>query len=192
MQNQEMFAVYDKKYCVPSQVDLIMQEKLFSIFKEQFKIKDRFDQLFFQLKGNTFSFGDRKTLLDKDGNQIAGIRKKYLKIRQTFVCYDNEKSIMFLISKKLFRCFGVGLSVQVVNKVTGKTHKVKVDGDWLSREFKVFVKETNQTLAVVTRNAANLQGILFDRQKYILSVMPGVDATFIVMLMMAIAEMREK
>jgi uncharacterized protein YxjI len=192
MQSQNLFAVNDQLYCVPSQVDLIMKEKLLTLVQEQFKIKDRYDNLFFQLKGKFFSIGERKSLLDKHGNMIAGMRRKLLSFKPTFICYDANRKNLFQIRKRFCDCLGIGLSVKVTNKVTGQTHKVKLEGEWLSREFKVFVKDTGQTLAVVTRNFLDLQGILFDRDKYVVSVMPGVDASFIVLLTLAIAELRSE
>lgn len=181
-----MFAVIDQKYCVPSQVDLIMEEKMFTFIPDEFKIRDRDHRIFFQLKGQMFSFGNRKLLLDKDGHEIAGLRKVFFKLSNTYACYKDNHDI-FLVVQKLFSLF-LSLSVNVVNQFTGQSCKVKVCGDWRTKEFRVYVKETNQTLAVVSRTFTDLKSLV--RQKYVLSILPGVDAAFVVMLVLAIAEIR--
>merc|ERR1711872_573027 len=73
----------NKRYVSQDQTVLKLKEKFFSFSGDDCVIKDTNGKTWFKINASTFSMSGKRTMLDSEGVEIAGYRKKLLTMHAT-------------------------------------------------------------------------------------------------------------
>ena len=146
-------------------------------------------QPWFQITGRAFSFRDKKTLLNIYGQAICNLRDKMISIPPKQELYAGDSNDMLLCQiKKQFALFQTKLSIPVRNLTNGQDLTVYLKGNWLEKKASIMMGDKHGPVIATISRQLSLKEIFFKKQDYIVTIAPGVDAAFIVMVCVALDE----
>lgn len=185
-------AVVDQRFCMPHPISLVMKEKVFSFTGDDFQIKDaNSGQTFFMINGKFISLRQRKVLSDYQGVPIAHFKHKIISLLPSFMIYQGEDSsnLIAKIDKK-FTFLKSKMLASVTNRVTGQPMLITMKGNWRDKKAEIYLgeeKEGGQLIASVQRKS-NGKHYFLGQQDYVVTIQPGVDAAFMVLMVLAFDE----
>ncbi|MCA9279462.1 MAG: LURP-one-related family protein [Phycisphaerales bacterium] len=119
-----------------------MKQKLFA-WGDDFLIKGELGQSLYFVDGKVFTFGDRLSFQDMDGNQLAFIYQKLLSIGPTYEIY-REGQLAAVVRKKLFTLFKCVFTIDE----PGPNDPV-AEGDFLHQEY--VISRHGKTIATISK-----------------------------------------
>lgn len=122
---------------------LYVNEKIISLHNK-FYIKDKNDVDVYEISSKFFSFGDKTTISDMQGNEIAYIEQELLHITPNYNVYiDGE--FVFKIKKKF----------QLTKNDYSLSNGYSVDGNILSLDFEVY-DDNNKLIGSIKRKIISI------------------------------------
>ena len=117
---------------------LYVNEKIFSLHNK-FYIKDENDVDIYEISSKFFSFGDKTTISDMQGNKIAYIEQELLHITPNYNVYINDEFV-FKIQKKF----------QLTKNDYKLSNGYSVEGNILSLDFDIY-DDNNKLIGSIKR-----------------------------------------
>ncbi|KAF0691111.1 Aste57867_17609 [Aphanomyces stellatus] len=181
---QQPIAVFHPKFAAPIPVCLHLKQKLWSWSGDDFTIRDpNTGTPYFRIRGDALSFRRTKTLVDFQGAPIAVMEEPVMSFVRRQEVFTPAMAKKFEITPRI-TMFDNVLDCVVVDCITGKTHVLGVQGDWLAR--KTVITCDGIPIAKV------FSPINFVQDEYYVNIAPGVDMALIVLLCMALEEAAEE
>ena len=107
--------------------------------------------------------------------------------KQELYAGDSSDRLLCQI-KKQFALFQTKLTIPVHNLANGQELTIYLKGNWLEKRASIMMGDKHgQVIATVSRQIS-IKEIFFKKQDYIVTIAPGVDAAFIVMVCVALDE----
>lgn len=110
---------------------LTVKEKVFA-FKDDFAIKNEYNDVQYYVSSKFLSFGNDLTLLDFEKKPIYRIKQKVLSFVPTYFISDTEGDVVATIKKK----FTIFNNRFIIDSIFGDFN---VEGNFLGREFSVYL-----------------------------------------------------
>ncbi len=120
----------------------IMKQKLFA-WGDDYYIKDESERDVYFVDGKAFSFGDKLSFQDMNGNELAFIKQKLLAWGPTYELY-HEGKLWATIRKELFTLFRCVFTIDL----PGPDDPV-AEGDFLEHEY--YFNRAGRTVARVSK-----------------------------------------
>jgi uncharacterized protein YxjI len=105
-----------------------MKQKILS-WGDDFVIRDEAGQASFTVEGAVFSFGDKLSFQDTNGNELAAINQRLLSWGPTYEIYRGGQ-LAAVVTKELFTFFKCRFSVDVPGP-----DDIEAEGDFLGQEY---------------------------------------------------------
>ncbi|KAH8648420.1 tubby C-terminal-like domain-containing protein [Xylariales sp. PMI_506] len=169
---------------------LIIKEKLMSLSGDSFDIKTRDGRPIFKIKGNAFSLSGRKELSDAAGNALFTIRKRHLKLHDTYYAEDPQGREILEVAGKF--SFMSSKAVCTFTSASGKAESLSMKGDWFDLSADIVDDSTGRPVASISRRMVNARELIGGQQTYQVTISPGVDMAVIVAMCIALDERRNE
>lgn len=127
---------------------LKLKQKLFTLFRQQYEIKDIDENLAFYIKP-LFSFFPKFEIHDKDQNLVYIVKQKPFRIFKKYVILNSNKELLFSVKQK-FSPFVP--KAKITNAIKDK--KLFISGNILAHEFEVC--ENDEVKARVSKKYISL------------------------------------
>jgi len=88
------------KFAARQPQQLVIREKILSLFSDPFSIKNTSGDVVFWVDGRV----GRKHVRDAKGNQLFDIRKKLLTLHTVFFCEDTQRKRFFKVKRQFSMC----------------------------------------------------------------------------------------
>ncbi|KAJ9126915.1 hypothetical protein QFC24_001146 [Naganishia onofrii] len=170
------------------QIALKVRESKISFSGDDFTIKDAVTgQPMFKVKGSAVSMRDSKAITDANGQTLFKLKKKLLAIHSTYVgTSSNSDDPIFTIKSSL--SFGTKLTATFRNVAgDGKETELILRGNILDRNAEI-TTSGGVPVARISRSFMNAGEAFFDKQTYILTIAPGVDAALLLAICICLDE----
>jgi len=190
----EAFVVFDQKFIVPAGAPLFLHFRAkLSWSADDFIISNaQTGQKWFSVDGQAFSLNQKKFILDLYGNQVFTMQENaILDDKQTVYTPDGRE--IFAVSSN----FGnTKQSTQVTTLgPNGRWVEINMRADFWGSNGAIFIGPLDTGVAIATfHSPTELQNFLPGRwaqDDYFVKIAPGVDAAFIVAMMVAYNEMND-
>ncbi|KAL6079369.1 hypothetical protein QOT17_000993 [Balamuthia mandrillaris] len=149
-------------------VTVVLQEKIWSLSGDSFRILDNNQREVLQVKGNVFSLREQKVLYDSHGKELGLILKKLLafKAQEDIHTPDRRKNIASIAEKSFFQ-------------LKSNAEEIHIRGSCLARDL---------TFQLGGRTIAHVHRSLEESDSYLLTVAPNVDLAFMVLVTICLDE----
>ena len=121
----------------------LLKQKLFA-FGDDFHIRNENDEKVFFVDGRAFSFGDKLSFQDLEGNELVFIRQKLLSWGPAYELHRSGE-LAAVVKKKHFTFFHCKFSIDVPGP-----DDLEAKGDFLDREY-AFVRGSQEVAQVSKR-----------------------------------------
>lgn len=181
------------RFCSATPVTMHLREKFWSLSGDSFSIKDvSSNAVRFRIAGSTFSLREKKTLLDANSVAVACMKEQLVALMPSYHVYAGENSSgspLFKIHCKLSLL--THLTVSFVNRATGKSCSMGLDGDWLHRKASIWAQPSGgrkEVVGRIYRPLSSAGNLLLDKQDYYLQVAPHVDMALLTLICIVLDE----
>ena len=188
----------NQQYVKPEQTILKLKEKFFSLSGDDCVIKDLSKNVWFKINAETFSMSNKRTMMDTEGREIAGYRKKLLSLHATAYITGESggKTLVFAtVKKESMMSFVASAEVFIhdppmdIDNVTtdGLVPKIMVKGDFLAKKYDFMMgsRDSPYKVAQVVRKWLTT----FENNCYFVNIGTNMDIAFVCMCTMAIDEL---
>ncbi|KAJ3304655.1 hypothetical protein HDV03_002476 [Kappamyces sp. JEL0829] len=188
-------AVVSPQYVVGQPTTLVMKEKKFGSWSnDDFTIYERgSNRLWFMLDARTFSFRDKRTLLDANKTPILTLTKAVFSIGTKWQANSASGHKLYSVENKIFTftpCVNIFLNDG------DRSPDFTIKGNFLQRDFKVTDVRGGQkkVIAVCSKQRA-FAGVgaflnnMMHIDSYDLTIQPGADAAFCVSICLLLDEL---
>ena len=160
----------DNRFVYPHQINLYLQEKIYSWTGDDFAITDFNGVPFFRCGGRAFSFREKKVINDIYGIPIFNIKHELLSLRGRFKIYQGDQSLRILASVDPISTFGSIHSVSFYNLATCQNDYLEIHGN----------AKAGAPLICRINKQYDAKNYFFDKQNYVVEIAPNVDAAFMI------------
>uniref|UniRef100_A0A7N1A487 Uncharacterized protein n=1 Tax=Kalanchoe fedtschenkoi TaxID=63787 RepID=A0A7N1A487_KALFE len=178
-------------YIVPYPTDLIISEKLLSLSECSLAITDSYGNLMFNIETKFFSLRDRRVLLSPDGRPIVTFQQKILTAHRRWQVFrgesTNPKDLLFSVKKSSVLQLSTKLDVFLASNTKETKCDFRMSGSWFQRSCTITLGDTNMVIAQVHKKH-DIASIILDKDKFVLTVYPFVDYTFMITLVAILQE----
>ncbi|TPX68094.1 hypothetical protein SpCBS45565_g03328 [Spizellomyces sp. 'palustris'] len=190
-------AAIDPRFCLQQPVSLLIKEKIFSFSGDDFSIKDATTgQVYFKVDGRAFmSLREKKTFLDAYGQPIMNMKQQLMAfVPNHSLYYGNDSKNKILDIRAHFTLMKPKLTVTFTDKNNGIKCEIGLKGNWLARRSLIWIDigckgvENRIFIAKVTSPILTGRNMFFDKQDYLLTVVPGMDIALLVAVCVALDE----
>ncbi|EPQ31888.1 uncharacterized protein PFL1_00087 [Pseudozyma flocculosa PF-1] len=171
-----------------TQIALQVREQKMSMSGDDFSVKDAVTgNTMFKVDGSYFSMRDKKNITDASGNPLFTVKKKLIAIHSTYVGTSPKTDDVIFTVKSSFS-LGTKLTATFKNVAgDGQETELVLRGDLLDRSAEITTKD-GIPVARIARSFVNAGELLFDKQTYVLTVAPGVDAALLLAICICLDE----
>jgi len=172
----------DNRFVYPHQINLYLQEKIYSWTGDDFAITDFNGVPFFRCGGRAFSFREKKVINDIYGIPIFNIKHELLSLRGRFKIYQGDQSFRILASVDPISTFGSIHSVSFYNLATCQNDYLEIASDFLGSRCGIFHGNAKAGAPLICRinKQYDAKNYFFDKQNYVVEIAPNVDAAFMI------------
>ncbi|KAJ9091076.1 hypothetical protein QFC19_009250 [Naganishia cerealis] len=178
------------------QIALKVRERKMSFSGDDFTVKDAMSgQVMFKVEGSSLSIRDNKkrtsllipAIVDARGQKLFKLKKKLIAIHATYIgTAPNSDEEVFKIKSSL--SFGTKLTATFRNVAgDGKETELVLRGNILDRSAEI-TTSSGIPVARISRSFMNAGEAFFDKQTYILTIAPGVDAALLLAICICLDE----
>ncbi|KAJ9097776.1 hypothetical protein QFC20_006122 [Naganishia adeliensis] len=170
------------------QIALRVRERKISFSGDDFTVKDAVSgQVMFKVDGSAMAIRDNKTILDARGQPLFKLKKQLLSIHSTYIGYSPTTKEPIFTVKSSFS-FGTKLTATFRNVAgDGREMELILRGNILDRSAEITTSQ-GVPVARISRSFANAGEVFFDKQTYIVTVAPGVDAALLLAICICLDE----
>ncbi|ETW00113.1 hypothetical protein H310_07529 [Aphanomyces invadans] len=172
-------SIVHPKFASPVPVTLRIKEKMWSWSGDDFSIKDvHTDVPYFKVDGSAFSWREKKTLRDYQGNVLAYMEEPMMSFTNRQEVFTPDMRKWFDITPRITMFENV-LDCHVVDCTTGQRYSFGISGDWLVHK------------SVITCDGvpvAKVSRLMSFTDEYCVEIASGIDMAFIVLLCVALDE----
>lgn len=162
-----------------------VREKLFTASRYGFLVRDWHSRIAFMSDSEKFLNRKSKTLLDANGSKLYNIKENVVSLHKRMHVLDgDDKKIMTIHRKNIMSLFKGPIQVSNENAEP----MFEIVGSILRRDFQIIEKRTGQEAATISQEWICLQGVLVDKEYYIVKVNPGYSTALMVFLAAAAVE----
>jgi len=187
----------NQRYVSQDNTVLKLKEKFFSFSGDDFTVKDLSKNVWFKINSQTFSMRDKRTMMDNEGVEIAGYRKKLMSLHATaYITGEVDGKTVVYASVKQNSMMSLTASADVyihnppmdVDTVTtdGLTPRIIVEGDFMAKKYDFMMggRENPYKVAQVVRKWMTS----YENNAYFVNIGTNMDIAFVCMCAMAIDE----
>ena len=170
------------QFAFPYQVNLFLQEKIYSWTGDDFNITDMNGTPFFRCGGRAFSFRQKKVISDLYGMPIFNIKHELFSLRGRFKLYYGDAGDKIMASIDPVNTFGSVRSVSFFNIATGQNDYLELACDLVGSRCGIFHGSAKAGAPLICRinKQYDSKNYFFDKQNYIMEIAPNVDAALMV------------
>jgi len=185
------------KYVSNEQTVLKLKEKFFSFSGDDCVIKDTNGKTWFKINASTFSMSGKRTMMDSEGVEIAGYRKKLLSMHATaYITGESGGKTMVYATVKKESMMSLVSSAEIfihnppmdIDNVTtdGVAPQIRVEGDFMAKKYDFMMgdRDNPYKVAQVVRKWLTT----YEHTSYFVNIGTNMDIAFVCMCAMAIDE----
>lgn len=182
---QQSPAVVGPQFILSHPITLVLKEKYGSFSGDDFSVKDQNGNLWFRLDSKTWSFRDKRTLLDNMGNPIITLRQKMFTIGKKWEALSPSGKVLFTIESKIFT---LTPQVNIYLNDGDRDPDFRLKGKFINfeRDFEIIDLRHQQKMVVGNCNkqraysslSAMWHNKVLGKDAYYLNLNPGADAAF--------------
>lgn len=189
--NNPTVAVISHQYCAPYPVQLTIQRKPISFSGGDFKVLDSLGNLLLTVQGRAFSLRDKRILRDQAGNALLTMKRKLLSLHQMWEAYRGEETTQenLLFTARTSKVFQLRTSLNICLPGSNSQTDFKVKGSFFERSCTIY-QGTN--VIAEMRSRYTISKVLLERNKFAITLYPGVDYAFIVSLVLILHEIKRE
>ncbi|KAI8909550.1 tubby C-terminal-like domain-containing protein, partial [Gorgonomyces haynaldii] len=181
-------AVVGQQFVVQQPITLVLKER-YSYSKDDFKVVDQYQRLWFKLDAKTFSFSAERTLLDANGQPVLKMKRAMFSMANKWECFGMNGQMLFSIEPKI-------LSLKpYVNVFLGDGDRqadFKIKGSWMQKDYEFFDLRGGKRLIATSSKQSKFASMeaffksMAHLDTYFLTLQPGADAALIVTVCLVI------
>ena len=188
----------NQQYVKQEETILKLKEKFFSFSGDDCVIKDLSKNVWFKINAETFSMSNKRTMMDSEGREIAGYRKKLLSMHATaYITGEDGGKTMVYATVKKESMMSMVASAEIfihnppmdIDNVTtdGLIPKIRVEGDFFAKEYDFMMgnRDNPYKVAKVVRKWMTS----WENNCYFVNIGTDMDIALICMCAMAIGEL---
>ncbi|KAI4365543.1 hypothetical protein MLD38_021520 [Melastoma candidum] len=212
-------AVVAPRYCAPCAVDMSVVRKVMTMSRGSFDVADLSGNILFKVRGSVLSLRDRRVLFDAAGNPLLTLQRKLVSMHRRWKAYRAEscdpRDLLFSVKRSsLVQLMGMRLHVYLANNTGEECCDFRVEGSWSRNNCVIYAGYSNSVVTKVgdllyRRTCAllisylglilppkmqmhekhSVQSFLLGKDRFMVTVYPGVDAAFIVAIIIILDSM---
>ena len=170
------------QFAFPYQVNLFLQEKIYSWTGDDFNITDMNGTPFFRCGGRAFSFKQKKVISDLYGMPIYNIKHELFSLRGRFKLYYGDMGNRIMASVDPVDTFGSIHSVSFFNIATGRNDYLELACDLVGSRCGIFHGSARGGAPLICRinKQYDAKNYFYDKQNYVVEIAPNVDAALMI------------
>ncbi|KAK1863933.1 hypothetical protein I4F81_006486 [Pyropia yezoensis] len=168
-----------------------VKEKVISASGDSFNVKDAAGRLRYLVDGTTFTMRQRKRLLGPAKEPLLGMSQERMSLRSRMVISDSTGRPAVTLRKRGF-VSGMGNSTVYAwwgSDPDASSPFLEVKGDVFKKSYKITEVGSGAEVGTVKRHAMSIKNFATDKDDFTLTVQPGYDCAFMVLLVVALDEM---
>ena len=172
----------DRRFAFPQQVNLFLQEKIYSWTGDDFAITDFNGCPYFRCGGRAFSFRQKKVINDIYGIPIYNIKHELLSLRGRFKFYYGDQGNNIIASVDPISTFGSLYSVTFFNQATGQNDYLELACDLMGSRCGIFHGNAKAGAPMICRinKQYDAKNFFYNKQNYVVEIAPNVDAALMI------------
>ena len=172
----------DSRFAFPQQVNLFLQEKIYSWTGDDFAITDFNGCPYFRCGGRAFSFRQKKVINDIYGIPIYNIKHELLSLRGRFKFYYGDQGNNIIASVDPISTFGSLYSVTFFNQATGQNDYLELACDLMGSRCGIFHGNAKAGAPMICRinKQYDAKNFYYNKQNYVVEIAPNVDAALMI------------
>lgn len=158
---------------------------------DSFNVKDAAGRLRYLVDGTTFTMRQRKRLLGPAKEPLLGMSQERMSLRSRMVISDSTGRPAVTLRKRGF-VSGMGNSTVYAwwgSDPDASSPFLEVKGDVFKKSYKITEVGSGAEVGTVKRHAMSFKNFATDKDDFTLTVQPGYDCAFMVLLVVALDEM---
>ena len=169
-------------FAYPYQINLFLQEKIYSWTGDDFNITDMYGTPFFRCGGRAFSFKQKKVISDLYGMPIYNIKHELFSLRGRFKLYYGDAGDKIMASIDPVNTFGSIHSVSFFNIATGRNDYLELACDLVGSRCGIFHGSARGGAPLICRinKQYDAKNYFYDKQNYVVEIAPNVDAALMI------------
>ncbi|KAJ3669427.1 hypothetical protein LUZ60_011377 [Juncus effusus] len=188
-------AVVGQQFCAPYVVMLTVTKKAFSLSDGDFVVTDANGGVLMKVQGRLFSLRERRVLCDAAGTPIISLKEKILTAHHRWNAFRGDssdpKDLLFTVKKSHIIQFKTELDVFLAGNTAEKSCDFKVKGNWFDRSCTFYLGNTNNIIALMSRQFT-VKNVILGRDTFGITVYPNVDYAFVVAIIVILDEIHRE
>ena len=181
-------------FAFPYQVNLFLQEKIYSWTGDDFNITDFNGTPYFRCGGKAFSFREKKVISDIYGIPIYNIKHELLSLRGRFKLYFGDVGDRIMASVDPVNTLGSIHSVTFFNIATGQNDYLELACDLVGSRAGIFHGSAKAGAPLICRinKQYDAKNYFYNKQNYVVEIAPNVDAALMIGLGIIFDELKNE
>ena len=178
MQSAPIIA-FDQRFVFQTPVTLLLQEKVFSLTGDDFKITDLYGNPYFMIQGKYFTLHQRKNFFDLYGKPIFNIKQEILSLRGRYrFCLGESDQVVVKVDPKSM-ITNRNFEVTFTNYATGRTEILDFCCDLIGSYCGIFHGKADQGAPCICKiyKQYDSKNYYTGKQNYLVEIAPNVDAS---------------
>ncbi|XVF29657.1 hypothetical protein REPUB_Repub15cG0141000 [Reevesia pubescens] len=177
-------SIISPDFCAPDPIDLVIVK---TFFRGNLEVTDINGNIVFKVKGPFLTAYGRQVLIDAAGNPIVTLKRKFMSVHDRWQVFrgDSTDSSDLIFSVKLSSIFQLKTKFDVflANNIKEDVCDFNVKGRDFGISCVIYAGESSTIVAQMEKQKKHtVKSVLFEKDKFILTVHPNMDYAFIVAL----------